>query len=51
MPKEERHQTVVGWRWSQRWFDDPPVGTVNLDGGRNPEIYIGNGAWWPLDVH
>jgi hypothetical protein len=25
-------------RWSQRWHDDPPIGTVNLDGGRNPEI-------------
>jgi hypothetical protein len=28
---------------------DPPVGTVNLDGGRNPEIYVGNGEWQPLD--
>jgi hypothetical protein len=27
----------------------PPVGTVNLDGGRNPEIYVGNGEWQPLD--
>jgi hypothetical protein len=30
-------------------FDDPPIGTVNLDGGRNPEIYLGNGEWQPLD--
>ena len=35
------------YRWSQRWCDDPPVGTVNLDGGRNPEIYVGNGEWQP----
>jgi hypothetical protein len=36
------------YRWSQRWFDDPPIGTINLDGGRNPEIYIGDGEWRPL---
>ena len=36
------------YRWSQRWFDDPPVGTINFDGGRNPEIYLGNGEWQPL---
>ena len=36
------------YRWSQRWYDDPPIGTVNLDGGRNPEIYLGNGEWQPL---
>ena len=36
-------------RWSQRWFEDPPIGTVNLDGGRNPEIHLGNGNWQPLD--
>lgn len=37
------------YRWSQRWFDDSPVGTINFDGGRNPEIYVGNGEWQPLD--
>ena len=37
------------YRWSQRWFDDPPVGTINYDGGRNSEIYLGNGEWQPLD--
>ena len=37
------------YRWSQRWFDDPPIGTINYDGGRNPEIHIGNGEWQPLD--
>jgi hypothetical protein len=37
------------YRWSQRWSDDPPVGTINLDGGRNPEIYLGNGEWQPVD--
>jgi len=28
---------------------NPPVGTINLDGGRNPEIYVGNGEWVPLE--
>lgn len=37
------------YKWSQRWFDDPPVGTINNDGGRNPEIHVGNGEWQPLD--
>ncbi len=37
------------YRWSQRWCDNPPVDTINLDGGRNPEIYVGNGEWQPLD--
>jgi hypothetical protein len=27
--------------------DDPPVGTINVDGGRNPEICMGNGKWQP----
>ena len=37
------------YRWSQRWCDKPPVGTVNLDGGRTPKIHIGNGEWRPLE--
>ena len=37
------------YKWSQRWFDDPPIGTINFDGGRSPEIYVGNGEWQPLD--
>ena len=37
------------YRWSRRWFDDPPVGTINYDGGHNPEIYVGNGDWQPID--
>ena len=38
------------YRWSQRWHDDPPIGTINLDGGRNPEIYSGTatGSYWML---
>ena len=35
------------YKWSQRWFDDPPIGTINYDGGRHPEIYMGNGEWQP----
>ena len=38
------------YRWSRRWFDDPPVGTINYDGGCDPEIYVGNGDWQPLDA-
>ena len=30
---------------SYRWYDDPPIGTINVDGGRNPEIYLGNCDW------
>jgi hypothetical protein len=37
------------YRWSRRWRDDPPVGTINFDGGRNPEIYAGNGDWQRLE--
>ena len=36
------------YKWSQRWRDDPPIGTINYDGGQNPEIYLGNGEWQPL---
>ena len=33
--------------WSQRWFDDPPVGTVVL--GHERVIYRGSGGWQPLE--
>ena len=32
-------------RWSQRWFDDPPVGTeVFLEDGLR-EVHVGGGVW------
>jgi hypothetical protein len=31
------------YRWSQRWYDDPPVGTIVL--GHERVIYVGNGNW------
>jgi hypothetical protein len=34
------------YRWSQRWHDDPPVGTIVL--GDERVIYLGNGAWQAL---
>jgi hypothetical protein len=34
------------YRWSQRWHDDPPIGTVVL--GHERVIYLGNGEWQPL---
>jgi hypothetical protein len=27
---------------------DSPIGTINFDGGRSPEIYDGNGEWQSL---
>lgn len=35
-------------RWSQRWFDDPPVGTIKL-GHRPWEINVGSGVWVEID--
>jgi hypothetical protein len=32
-------------RWSRRWYDTAPLGTVNLNGGQDPEIYMGDGNW------
>ena len=37
------------YKWSRRWYDDPPVDTINYDGGRNPEIHVGSGEWQPLE--
>jgi hypothetical protein len=38
------------YRWSQRWFDDPPVGTeVNLGGGL-VEVYVGRGIWQTVAI-
>ena len=31
--------------WSQRWWDDPPVGTQVLLGNGMCEIYLGSGQW------
>jgi hypothetical protein len=33
------------YRWSQRWFEDPPPGTtVNLGDGL-VEVHLGRGNW------
>jgi hypothetical protein len=32
--------------WSQRWFDDPPIGTIVY--GNERVIYLGNSEWEPL---
>lgn len=34
------------YRWSQRWSDDPPAGTIVF--GHERVIYLGNGEWQPL---
>ena len=36
------------YRWSQRYVR--PVGTIDDDGGRTPEIYVANGEWQPLNA-
>jgi hypothetical protein len=35
------------YKWSQRWHDDPPIGTIVL--GHERVIYLGNGEWKPFD--
>jgi hypothetical protein len=40
------------YRWSQRWSDDPPVGTQVGFGNGKVEVYLGDGQWSeprPLD--
>ena len=45
--RRPRHpSTEKPYRWSQRWYDDPPVGTIVL--GHERVIYMGNGEWQPL---
>jgi hypothetical protein len=34
------------YKWSQRWHDDPPIGTIVY--GHERVIYLGNGEWQPL---
>jgi hypothetical protein len=34
--------------WHARSVGAHPIGTINFDGGRNPEIHVGNGEWQPL---
>ena len=34
------------YRWSRRWHDDPPFGTMVY--GDERVIYLGNGEWHPL---
>lgn len=36
------------YRWSQRWHDDPAIGTIVL--GNEQVVYLGNGKWQPLDA-
>jgi hypothetical protein len=41
-PFEERP-----YKWSRRWRDNPPIGTIVS--GNERVIYLGNGEWQPLD--
>jgi len=33
------------YKWSQRWFTDPPFGTTVNRGKGMVEVYLGNGNW------
>ena len=33
------------YKWSQRWFDDPPIGTTVTLGDGQFEVYAGSGEW------
>ena len=33
------------YRWSQRWHDDPPVGTTVNAGAGMVDVYLGHGQW------
>jgi hypothetical protein len=33
------------YKWSQRWFDDPPVGTTVVLGDGLVEVHVGGGVW------
>jgi hypothetical protein len=33
------------YRWSQRWFADPPIGTTVNAGDSLVEVHVGNGVW------
>ena len=41
-------QRQTPYRWSRRWHDDPPIGTIVY--GNERVIYLGNGEWQPLDT-
>jgi hypothetical protein len=38
------------YRWSQRWHDDPPIGTIVFLGNGQAEIYAGDGEWHIVDA-
>jgi hypothetical protein len=33
------------YRWSQRWFADPPIGATVNAGDSLVEVHVGNGVW------
>jgi len=43
-----RSRVEQPYRWSQRWHDDPPIGTIVL--GHEQVIYLGNGDRRPLSA-
>jgi hypothetical protein len=38
------------YRWSQGWYDDPPVGTEVLLGDGLVDVYVGRGVWQTVAV-
>jgi hypothetical protein len=41
------HVVERPYQWSQRWSEDPPVGTEVFlrDGRGSVEVYLGGGRW------
>ena len=43
-------QKEQAYRWSQRWFDDPPIGTTANLGDGMVEVHLGGGAWQSIVI-
>jgi hypothetical protein len=37
------------YRWSQRWFDDPPAGTIVFLADGTADLCIGNAQWLTIE--
>lgn len=50
MNKARRRPGEYPYRWSRRWYDDPPTGTINYNGpSATAEVCTGNGRWVEVD--
>jgi hypothetical protein len=44
-----REFSVAPCRWSQRWFDDPPAGTIVFNRDGTIDVCQGNATWITLN--